>query len=105
LGESMKNAFVSLLMFVSMAAWATPDVNQKITMKVKNITADVAMKEISTRTNVKFIVSPNLNFTKKISIMVTEAKLRDVLDFIVAEQNVAWTAGEDNSIKITAVKK
>ena len=100
----MKNIFVFLLMSMSFAAWATPDLNQKITLRAKNVTANEAMKEISTRTSVKFIVNPNLSFTKKISIDVKEASLRDVLDFLVAEQNVAWTAGEDNSIKITDAK-
>jgi hypothetical protein len=90
--------------FISLNAWAAPNLNQKITLTVRNVTATEAIKEISQHSGVEFIVNPKLQFTKKISIDVKEASLKDVLEFLTIEQNVKWEAGNGNTIKILANK-
>ena len=96
----MKFISIILFTFASLSVWAAPDLNQKISIRAKNKTAAEVIKEISAQANVKFEINPKINFTKKISISVKQASLKDVLDFIVNEQNVTWTAGDGNLIKI-----
>jgi hypothetical protein len=99
----MKSAIV-LLGFLSISAWATPDIHEKITFKVKNVTADQVFNKLEKQHDVKFNIDPKLKFTKPLSIDVKQASLKDILDFIVADQNMKWTAGEGNSIEITPTK-
>jgi hypothetical protein len=104
MGEIMMKSVTVLLAFLSLASWAAPNLSQKVTLKMKNVTADAALKEVSARTHVKFEFDSKIKFTKPLSIDVKQASLKDVLDFIVAAQNVKWTAGESNSIKIVPAK-
>jgi hypothetical protein len=100
----MKSALIALLTLVPLAVWAAPNLNEKITLKMKNVTADLVFGGIQQQHNVQFKIDPKIKFKKPLSIDVKEAKLKDVLNFIVAEQRVKWTAADGNTIKITPAK-
>lgn len=100
----MKAALTALLFTMSFSAFAAPNLNQKITMNARNVTIDAAMKEITKKSGVEFIVSPDLGAQRKISIDVKEAILKDVLNFIADEQYAKWEVGTDNKISISAIK-
>jgi hypothetical protein len=100
----MKLIAAILSALVSVSAGAATDLNQKVTLMARNVTSDTAFKEIARQADVKFIVSPEIKFVKKISIDVKQASLKEVLDFLVNEQNLKWESSGENSIKISAVK-
>lgn len=99
----MKSVIVMFALF-SVSSWATPDIHEKITFKMKNVTANQAFNNLEKQHDLKFNIDPKIKFTKPLSIDVHQASLKDVLDFIVADQNVKWAVGEGNSIEITPVK-
>ena len=51
-----------------------------------------------------FVVAPHTALTRKLSFDMKQATLKDVLEYIAAEQNVTWKVAGNNTIKISAVK-
>lgn len=98
----MKFIAILAFTFASLSAWATPDLEQKISISAKKISAAEAMKQISTQAGVNFMVSPNVKAARAISMEVKEASLKDVLDFFATELSAKWEVSGE-SVKFSSL--
>jgi len=99
----MKFICVFVLAAISSNVWASVNLNHPVTMANKNITTEDALRKIAQQTGVTFKFSHDLHFQKKISMMVKDASLKDVLDFIAVEEQLTWKVIDEHSIQISAV--
>ncbi len=100
----MKLIIVLVSSLLSVSVWSATHLDTNVNLKVKNVTAEEFLKEVSKQTNVNFVVDGDVLFTHKISLEVKSVSLKKLMNSFAELENVNWENLENNSIKITAAK-
>lgn len=96
--------FTLVLSFLSLNLWAAPNLDQKISITAHQVQTEDAIKQISEKFGVNFIISEKIFATRPISIDVQDANLRDVLDFLATELHAKWAIGQGNTIQFSSLE-
>ena len=99
----MKAILLVLISFVSLCAWATVDLTQKVSVTAKNEPIGTVLKIIATQASVDFNINIPTSSTKKVSIDVKKASLKDVMDTLTKMGALTWAFDGDHTIKITSI--
>ncbi len=83
------------------SAFALPDLEQQLSLTIKNYSGADFLKEISKKSNIQFVMNGKIKFSRKVSFYVKDESLKKILDGFALAQNVAWTAEGDNLVKIS----
>ena len=93
--------FVLLFSFLfSASAFALPDLEQPLSLTMKNYSASDFLNEISKKSNIRFVMNGKIQFSRKVSVYVKDESLKKIMDSFAQAQNVAWSAEGENIIKI-----
>ena len=100
----MRSMLSVFILFISFSTFASSILDQPIGLNARDCSTSDLLKQISKQTKLKFVVDPNIQFKKKLSIDVKSVGLKRVLDILAREEAVSWRMA-DNVIRITAQER
>lgn len=90
--------FATLLSGTPLGTFAETQQNAKVTLSMKNVSIKDVLDEVENQTNYLFVISNNVNLSKKVSVNIKSSTLRSLLQQILVRNGYAYEVKEHHII-------